>query len=631
MANTITTKLDLDGKGFVSQLRGVQTSISQAEGGIGKLKAGASGLGQVFKANIAEAAAAAGGALIAFGVSATKAFQDTALEAGKFADATGLSVEEASRLAEVAGDVGIELGTVQGALLRFNKAAADGVVEVENFGNAVVRASDGTVDAYQSFINAATAIGAIEDPARRAQAAQETFGRSYGEIAELMEMDATELRDALASVGDAQVIDESELEKAKAFREGMDRITDAIGSLQLAVGEAIAGNSELLGTFAASLETMSKYADEATTIADAFLIVTNPLYGFQRALGAATDEIDLSTASLEELEGFLRATGASQEERAAAIAAYASAQALANDEVARGTGIVAGYNAEVSKNANVEVTAAENRRRNAEEARNSAQAIDALLRRLGPYSDALNAIDEDVYTEIKAALNAGDLARAESLLNQVTRSRIVQVGIAINQGALAGAAAGAAGPVGQSIGASIASAIAGAKMPSSVSGGGGGGGGGGSSPAEKEATSWADAIARAYEYGELTRDEYRKYLSDRLAGEEKYGAEYDRTWKQIQALDKEAADERQRAVDERVKAEKEAADIAKKAADEAERRALRQQELDAIKAGAREGIMAGFSGMASVTNIYTNNPETLLEASRAWERNNGPMWQAGTT
>jgi hypothetical protein len=206
------------------------------------------------------------------------------------------------------------------------------------------------------------------------------------------------------------------------------------------------------------------------------------------------------------------------------------------------------------------------------------------------------------------------------LLNEVTRARVVRVGIAINQGAIAGATAGAGKGIGDQIGASIAAGIAGAKMPSGVGGGGGGGGGGGSSPAAAEATSWEEAIARAYDYGEITRDEYRKYLADRLAGEEKYGDAYDKTWRQIQALDKEAADEREKADQEREKSAKELADLA-------EKQVKREEELNAIKEGARLGVLAGFSGASSVTNIITNNPERLLEQTRAWERNNGPAWQ----
>ena len=236
LTEKIRVLFEVDDKGSFGKFR---TSIAQADGATGKFKAGLSSLGGALKANAAEAAVAAGAALVAFGTASVKAFQETALESGKAADAIGISVEEASRLKEVAGDLGVDLGTVQGAMQKMNKAAADGVIDVEGFGNAVVKTSDGTVDSYQSFINAATAIGAIEDPAKRAKAAQETFGKSYGEIAELMEMDAKSLRKALDGVSNAKVIDDEDLRNAREFRDAIDQLKGKFEDLQNEVGGAL--------------------------------------------------------------------------------------------------------------------------------------------------------------------------------------------------------------------------------------------------------------------------------------------------------------------------------------------------------------------------------------------------------
>lgn len=237
MVNKVSTVLDLDGKGFMSQIRQVRTNVQQAEGAMGKMKAGAKGLGDVMKANLAVSATAVGSALVKMGLDAVMAFQDLALEVGKFGDATGLAYDDASRLIEVAGDVGIEVGTLQGAVQRFNKEVGAGRVDLKQFGSDLVYAKDGSIDAYNSFINAATAIGAIEDPTKRAEAAQEAFGRSYGEIAELMEMDAEDLRTALGDVADSKVIDKGEVQRAREFRAALDNLKDTIEGIQLTVGE----------------------------------------------------------------------------------------------------------------------------------------------------------------------------------------------------------------------------------------------------------------------------------------------------------------------------------------------------------------------------------------------------------
>lgn len=86
----------------------LRSDIAAADTVTGKFKAGIKGTGDMLKQNAAPAAMAVGSALVAFGAKAVSAYQDAALAAGEFADATGVSVEQASRLIEVAGDVGVK-------------------------------------------------------------------------------------------------------------------------------------------------------------------------------------------------------------------------------------------------------------------------------------------------------------------------------------------------------------------------------------------------------------------------------------------------------------------------------------------------------------------------------------------
>jgi hypothetical protein len=233
---------EVDDKGSLGRLR---ADIAAADGVTGKFKAGIKGAGDMLKQNMAAGAMAAGAAVFTYGVKAVAAFQETALAAGKMADATGLTVEQSSRLMEVAGDLGIEVGTVQGAIQKFNNAIAGG--RLDEFADSIVTAKDGSIDAYESFINTATAIGKIQDPTKRAQAAQKAFGKSYGEIAELMKMDADQLRSALDGVSDAKVIDENELRQARQFRDLLDQLKDRLDDVQLTVGERVIPRLLLMG------------------------------------------------------------------------------------------------------------------------------------------------------------------------------------------------------------------------------------------------------------------------------------------------------------------------------------------------------------------------------------------------
>ena len=277
MANRITTLFDLDTKGFDSGLKKLRTDVASADGAMGKFKAGIGGLGGILKENAAAAAVAAGTALVAFGAKAVSAFQDAALSAGQFADATGLAVEDASRWIEVAGDLGIEAGTIQGSFTKLNKAIADGKPSLKEYGVEIVKTKDGVVDANATFMNARDAIAAIQDPTLKAKAAQELFGRSYTEVAELLEMSATDVQTALAGVSESKIIDEEELRKARNFRASMDNLRDKLEDLAITVGES------LVPQLASLAEQAVAVAEVGVEVGGKFSQVSQELYGVEKS------------------------------------------------------------------------------------------------------------------------------------------------------------------------------------------------------------------------------------------------------------------------------------------------------------------------------------------------------------
>jgi tetratricopeptide (TPR) repeat protein len=284
---------EVNDRAAVGSFGNITKSIRDTEGARGKMQAGLTSTGQFLKANMAEAALAAGAALVAFGVSSVKAFQNTAIEAGKLSDALGINVEDASRLMEVAGDLGVDMGALQGAMQRFNKEVGAGKVDLKQFGTDLVYAKDGSVDAYESFLSAATAVGAIVDPTQRAKEAQRLFGRSYGEIAELMEMDAKDLREALGDVSDAKVIDREEIGKAREFREAMDTVKDTVEDVQLQFGEL------LVEAAPAIVATAKLVGGLATALADAYEFQTKLVEAF--ATGGEAEALNKLGTSYEDL------------------------------------------------------------------------------------------------------------------------------------------------------------------------------------------------------------------------------------------------------------------------------------------------------------------------------------------
>lgn len=238
MANKITTVLEFVGAdGASKQIKRLSQDFQKAEGASAKFKVASAGFKDVLKQNVAQAAAVAGTALVAFGVKSVQAFQETALEAGKFADATGLAVDDASRWIEVAGDVGVSAETMEGAFLRLNKAIGDGAPVLEEYGIQAQYGADGQVDVNKTMLEAIRVVGKIKDPTERAAAAQQLFGRSYAQAAEIIFDSADNVAAKLGEVSEAKVIDEEELEKARKFRELMDNLQDAIQDMSLAAGE----------------------------------------------------------------------------------------------------------------------------------------------------------------------------------------------------------------------------------------------------------------------------------------------------------------------------------------------------------------------------------------------------------
>ena len=214
-----------------------KAAVGEAEGGMNKFKAGSGAALNAVKANAATFAVAAAGSIIAFAKTSITAFQDLALAAGKFADATGLAVEDASRFMEVAGDLSIPVRDVETAIGRLNKEIGLNPDKVRNLGIDLVYLKDGSLDVNETFLNTIDRIKKIKDPAEKASVASQVLGKSWQNMAELIEMGADDLRSSLQGVSGQQVIDADELKKAKEFRDAMDELADRAVQVALDFGE----------------------------------------------------------------------------------------------------------------------------------------------------------------------------------------------------------------------------------------------------------------------------------------------------------------------------------------------------------------------------------------------------------
>lgn len=231
--------IDVTTTGARSSLQSLKGDIDQADGAFGKIKAGASGVFGGMGNMVAGGLAAAGGAIAGFAVKAIGDFQNLALAAGEMGAKLGLPAEDASRLMEVAGDLGIEVGTLESAIGRMNLTASKAPEKFAAIGAEIARNKDGTINVTETFKNAAEAIQRIPDAADRAKAAQEVFGKGWQGVAELIEGGAEGITEAMGAVEDAKVIDEEEIAKARRFRDTMDELKGKFESFSLVAGEAL--------------------------------------------------------------------------------------------------------------------------------------------------------------------------------------------------------------------------------------------------------------------------------------------------------------------------------------------------------------------------------------------------------
>lgn len=305
MANVITTLLKMDSTQFKTGMKGAQQSIKETDGLVNKAKAGWSSLLSGF-ASSPLAITAAVGAVTALGTAAVKSFQEGALEAGKFADATGLTTEAASRLLEVSGDIGVSAGTVESAVARMNQAIGQGGPLIDELGLALQRTSDGSADVNATLLDTIDRINRIQDPTKRAAAAAKVFGRGYKEAAELIGLSADELRAKLEDVGDAQVFDDEDRDRARELREEMDNVQDSAARVSRAFGETLV---PILADAAATVNNLidsydrlkAKIPDSASGGPVGSLVggLVNPT----QALSGALDGLNRATSRLDQMLG----------------------------------------------------------------------------------------------------------------------------------------------------------------------------------------------------------------------------------------------------------------------------------------------------------------------------------------
>ena len=269
-----------------------RNSVNEANGSMGKFKVGAGAAMDYVKNNAMNFATAAGAAIVAFGVQSVNSFKNLALEVGKFSDTTGFAIEDASRLIEVAGDIGIEAGTVEKSLGFMNKTLGNTPELFKQLGIEIEYTSGGAKDMNGTFLNVVERIKSIRDPAERAALASKLLGKGWAEMSELIMMGSGKLVQSMKEVSDQKVITEEERKRADELRMALDDLKGSFEDISNAVGKTLTPIlSSAIEKFMMLKNAMSAILD-IPVLGDALMLIVNPLERMKTGIGFMDNLID---------------------------------------------------------------------------------------------------------------------------------------------------------------------------------------------------------------------------------------------------------------------------------------------------------------------------------------------------
>jgi hypothetical protein len=422
-----------------------RSKVGEAEGGMGKFKAGAGVALDTVKANAGVFAAAAGGAIAGFASKAIGDFQDLALAVDQFSDKTNLTLDQSSRWNAYTSDLGIESDAMIKIFDKLGKAANDQIPAFEELGVEIAFGPDGTTDIEETFFRVIDKLNSLEDPAARARLRADLLGKGWMGAAEIINSSSSDIRRSLNEVGDFEIIDEDEIQKAKDLREAQDRLGDALAEISVKIGEelvpALVEMTELMIPAIEKLgdglgivvEGLREGTENSDGFFDGLIELLNPFDAYQDALqgddGAVQQTEDLNQAWIDSVVAMGKARYDGLKPTTESLEDMEDALLEADEALAELKGNVDRREAwrnlideidnvkEAAVTAFVEGTPAA--------VRESESALDQLRVELGEYILETQGIPTEKKTDFLARLETANLQEIEAIFNQLGRPRTV--------------------------------------------------------------------------------------------------------------------------------------------------------------------------------------------------------------
>ena len=273
-------------------------AIGTATQGLGAPMGGFAGM--LGKIGPALAATFTVGSVVAFG----KELLSTADAIQKMADRTGLTTDQVQRFDHIAGQTGVSLdgmvGAVQNLQQRLGSGDAGAVGALRQLG--IAQQDFLRLNPYDQFMSLSSAVGSIEDPTRRAAVAADVFGKSWKELLPAVIADM----DALAAA--APVMSDATIKSLDATGDALDkwakRAKAAVAEVALELAKPLLHGPMGAGTLALAIDWDAIQANidrqvkkQQQSMASMFAIderAAKPLEGVLEGLGANLGKVAAS-------------------------------------------------------------------------------------------------------------------------------------------------------------------------------------------------------------------------------------------------------------------------------------------------------------------------------------------------
>lgn len=156
-------------------------------------------------------------------------------EVRSFKDASGASWDTSSRMVAVLDDFGVSAETGAGAMNKLAKSIDAGALE--QFGLQAVKAKDGSVDMAATLGVVIDALNSTGDQSKKAAMGTALLGKSWLEMAPIINMGSDALNENLAAVKDQQIVNQDLADQQRELSLAMDDLHDSVTNLQMGLAK----------------------------------------------------------------------------------------------------------------------------------------------------------------------------------------------------------------------------------------------------------------------------------------------------------------------------------------------------------------------------------------------------------